>query len=59
MMDIRNGETHQLAWWQWKQFCKEQGVDPCEESEIGFDLGLIIAALFCLVFWVVVIIVAF
>ena len=40
MRDKRAGKTFQLPWWQWVEFCAEQSVDPYEESEIGFDLGL-------------------
>jgi len=39
-MDPRAGKTFELPWWQWVQFCAEQDMDPYEESEIGFDLGL-------------------
>ena len=39
MTDPRAGKTFEIPWPEWVQFCAEQGIDPIEECECGFDLG--------------------
>ena len=36
----RAGKTFQLSWPEWLEFCAEQDIDPIENCEHGFDLGL-------------------
>lgn len=40
MMDPRSGKTFQISFPEWIEFCAEQGIDPIENCEHGFDLGL-------------------
>jgi len=37
--DCRAGKTFQISWPEWIIFCNEQGIDPIENCELGFDLG--------------------
>lgn len=37
--DCRAGKTYHLRWPEWIIFCNEQGIDPIENCELGFDLG--------------------
>ena len=37
--DCRTGKTFQINWPEWVIFCNEQGIDPVENCEHGFDLG--------------------
>ncbi|MCK4759333.1 MAG: hypothetical protein KAT69_04760 [Candidatus Aminicenantes bacterium] len=39
MADPRAGKTYQISFPEWIEFCAEQGIDPVENCECGFDLG--------------------